>query len=147
MSSISSLHLPCLLKFGTFFIRTANPTFIWSILCCHKLVLCLLCKYLPVSINIDYYERLTRMVHSIFLEHGNHGNHTISDVICHLFLQQTKHFFYIRVLQSVGATLYYMLHAHLFLLPQIVPRMIHAVSFASVCISQKIECDSSTPRA
>ena len=84
---------------------------------------------------------------SLSLEHGNHGNHTISDVICNLFLEQTKRFFYITVLHSIGATLYYTLHAHSFLLPQIVPHMIHAVSFASVRISQKIGCDSSTSRA
>jgi len=94
---------------------------------------------------MDYYERLTPIVLSISLEHGNHGKHTISDVICHLFFEQTKRFFYIRVLQSVGATLYYMLHAHPFLLPQIVLHMIHAVSFASGCNSQKIGCDSRTP--
>jgi hypothetical protein len=87
------------------------------------------------------------MVHSLFLEHCNHGNHTISDVNCHLFLEQTKRFFYIRVLLSVGAMLYYMLHAHPFMLPQIVPRIFHALSFASLCISQKIGRDSSIRRA
>jgi hypothetical protein len=81
------------------------------------------------------------------LEHSNHGNHTISDVICHLFLEQTRLFLYIRVLQSVGVMLYFMLVAHPFLLPLIVPHMFHVVSFASVCTSQKIGCDSSTPPA
>jgi len=54
---------------------SSNPILISSAPCCHKLVLCLLCKRLPVSINIDYYERLTPMIHSLFLERGNHGNH------------------------------------------------------------------------
>ena len=40
-----------------------------------------------------------------------------------------------------------MLHAHLFLLPHIVPHMFHALSFASVCISQKVGSESRTPWA
>jgi hypothetical protein len=65
---------------------------------------------------------------------------------CYSFLEQTKRFLYMRVLQSVGATLYYMFHAHPFQ-PQIVPYIFHTLSYASLCISQKIGSDSRAPRA